>query len=72
MDYLAHGWSAEEMCRQHPHLRLAEVHAALASYFDHQQEIDDEIRREWEAVEKARSQAVRSPFYVRMHAQGKL
>jgi len=72
MDYLTHGWSAEEMCRQHPHLRLAETLAALVYYFDHQQEVDEEIQREWEAVEEARSHAVRSPFYVRMHAQGRL
>lgn len=46
MDYLAHGWSVEEMCRQYPHLHLSEVHSAMAYYFDHQAEIDDEIRRE--------------------------
>ena len=45
MDYLAHGWSAEEMCRQHPALKPAEVHAAMAYYFDHQAEIDREIAR---------------------------
>ena len=40
MDYLAYGWSVEEMCRQHPYLSLAEAHAAMAYYFDHQEEID--------------------------------
>lgn len=72
MDYLAHGWSAEEMCRQHPDLELAEVHAAMAYYFDHQQEIDEEIRCEWEAVGKDCSTRKQSPFYVRLHAQGRL
>ena len=46
MDYLAHGWSPDEMCRQHPHLRLAESHAAMAYYYDHQDEIDREIQDE--------------------------
>lgn len=46
MDYLAHGWSPDEMCRQHPGLRLAEVHSAMAFYYDHQDEIDGEIAAE--------------------------
>ena len=69
MDYVAYGWSVEEMCRQHPHLRLAEAHAAMAYYFDHQEEIDTEIRTEWE---QADSQSVRSPFFVRLRTQGLL
>jgi len=54
MDYLAHGWSAEEMCRQHPYLRPAEVHAALSYYYDHRQEIDGEIAAENAEAEAAR------------------
>jgi hypothetical protein len=38
MDYLAYGWSVEEMCRQHSYLTLSEAHAAMMYYFDHQQE----------------------------------
>ncbi|MBW3598038.1 MAG: DUF433 domain-containing protein [Planctomycetes bacterium] len=54
MDYLAYGWSAEEMCRQHSYLTLAEAHAALAYYLDHQDEVDAEIRAEWEQVQEER------------------
>ena len=68
MDYLAYGWSAEEMCRQHPYLTLAEAHAAMVYYFDHQDEIDGEIRTEWEQAEQAKSQASPSPFLVRIRA----
>ena len=70
MDYLTHGWSADEMCRQHPLLSPAEADAAMAYYFDHQEEIDSEIRAEIEQSERERSQAARSPFYVRLHAKG--
>ncbi|AFY30691.1 DUF433 domain-containing protein [Calothrix sp. PCC 7507] len=69
MDYVAYGWSVEEMCRQHLHLSLAEAHAAMAYYFDHQEEIDAEIRTEWK---QADNQSVRSPFFVRMRTQGLL
>jgi hypothetical protein len=43
MDYIAYGWSVEEICRQHLYLTLAEAHAAMGYYFDHQEEIDPAI-----------------------------
>ena len=46
MDYLAHGWSPEEMVRQHPGLSLAEIHAAMAYYYDNPAQIDAEIEAE--------------------------
>lgn len=72
MDYLAYGWSVEEMCRQHPYLKPSEAHAAMAYYFDHQDEIDSEIRTEWEQAQQAKSQASPSPFFMRMQAKGLL
>ena len=44
-DHLAHHWDAEDICRQYPYLSLAQVHAALTYYYDHQQEIEQEIDR---------------------------
>jgi hypothetical protein len=72
MDYLAHGWSLDEMCRQHPYLRPAEVHAAMAYYFDHLDEIEGEIRAEWRHVLHGRSRSAPSPFFVRLRARGLL
>lgn len=59
MDHLAHGWTAEEMCRQHPYLTLAETHAAMLYYWDHREEIDSEIRDEWQ---QADHEAARMPL----------
>lgn len=70
MDYLAHGWSADEICRQYPHLLTAEVHAAMAYYFDHQAEIDAEIRAEWAAAEQECRETPRSPFLQKLIAKG--
>ena len=70
MDYLAHGWSPDEMCRQHPYLRLAESHAAMAYYYDHQDEIDQEIQRELQEIEDLREQTERSPLFHRLRAKG--
>jgi hypothetical protein len=72
LDYLAYGWSPDEMCRQHSYLTPAEAHAAMAYYFDHQDEIDDEIRLETEQTREAQTNATRSPFYARMKAKGLL
>jgi len=70
MDYLAHGWSADEMCRQHPHLSIAEAHAAMAYYFDHQEQVDTEIREEFQTAQAARKEQPDSPFFTRLRAQG--
>lgn len=68
MEYLAYGWSPDEMCRQHPYLSQAEAHAAMTYYFDHQTEIEEEIRREVGQVSER--PATQSPFYARMKAKG--
>jgi uncharacterized protein (DUF433 family) len=72
MDYLAHGWSAEEMCRQHPALTPAEVHAAMAYYFDHQAEIDREIREEQAQLAQDSQGRPKSDLLARMRAMGRL
>lgn len=72
MDYLAYGWSVSEICRQHPYLTLSEAHAAMAYYFDNQEEIDREIRTEWEEAEQLKQHSPPSPFLVRMRASGLL
>lgn len=39
------GMLPEELVRTFPNLTLAQVHDALSYYYDHQAEIDDEIRK---------------------------
>lgn len=41
------GMSADAIVDAHPHLSLSDVHAALAYYYDHQ----EDIRREWEEAD---------------------
>lgn len=70
MDYLAHGWTPDEMCRHYPHLTPAETHAAMMYYYDHQAEIDAEIQAELADVRAAQAAAAPSPFMLRMQARG--
>jgi uncharacterized protein (DUF433 family) len=72
MDYLAHGWSPDEMCRHYPHLTPAEAHAAMMYYYDHQSEIDEEIRAELAEVRTSQVHASPNPFELRMRAKGLL
>lgn len=70
MDHLAYGWSVEEMARHHPYLTLSELYAAMGYYFDHQEEIDQEINLEWEQVQQEKKQVSPSPFFLRMKSKG--
>jgi uncharacterized protein (DUF433 family) len=69
MDYLAHGWSPDEMCRHHSHLTPAEAHAAMY-YYDHQDEIGAEIQAEFSVFRASRAAATPSPFLLRMQSKG--
>lgn len=72
MDHLAHGWSAEKICEEYPHLRPAEVHSAMAYYYDHRQEIEGEIEAEIKAIDAARAAAAPSAVVLRLRAKGLL
>jgi uncharacterized protein (DUF433 family) len=53
-DYVWRGWSAEEIALKYPYpyLTPAEVHAAMAYYFDHREEIDQELSAEYRDVDE--------------------
>src|SRR2546421_4020641 len=72
IDYLNHGWSADEICIHYPHLKPAEVHSAMAYYFDHQAEIDSEIEAEQRLIDESRKNAKPTPVELRLRAQGLL
>jgi uncharacterized protein (DUF433 family) len=72
LDRIAHGWSAEEIHFQHPHLSLGQIHAALAYYYDHKADFDAEIQRSLEHVEELRAKAGESRIRKKLRAMGKL
>jgi uncharacterized protein (DUF433 family) len=69
-DYLAYGWSVDEMHRQHPDLSLADLHAAMAYYYDHQEEIDDEIAAEVDQADRDLRTKPRPPVWLKLKAKG--
>jgi len=42
-EHIGHGWSADTIYENHPGLTLAQIHAALAWFYDHQEEMENEI-----------------------------
>jgi len=46
LDKLAYGWSPEEIHFQHAHLSLAQIHSALAYYYENQDALDAQIERD--------------------------
>lgn len=55
VEHLAHGWSPEELHFQHGgKISMAQIHAALAYYYDHKNTMDAEIDRELSDVETLR------------------
>ena len=59
------GLSVDEILLHHPTLTLGDVHAALAYYYDHLEEIREELRVEQEYV-AAFQPAHRSPLQAKL------
>jgi uncharacterized protein (DUF433 family) len=72
MDYLARGLGPEDLVRHYPYLKLAEVHAAMAYYHDHQAEIDAEIQAELDQLETEPNPNLRSPVWLKLKAAGRI
>jgi uncharacterized protein (DUF433 family) len=72
LDKIADGLSPEEIHAEDPDLLLAQIHAALSYYYDHQAEIDAEIERQVREVDAMAAQASNSPLRRRLRAAGKL
>ena len=64
------GRDAEEIQRQHPHLTLAQIYAALTYYHDHRQHFDSEIRYQLKDVDLIASRQEPSPVRAKLRTAG--
>lgn len=71
-EHVEMGMSPPEILEAHPHLTLAQIHDALSYYYDHEAEIQAELREADEFVEKMREETGPSPVAARLRAEGKL
>lgn len=66
----AYGWSPEELHFQHPYLTLGQIHSALAYYWDHQEELDQDIERRLRFVDQIQQPLKPSKLEARLKAKG--
>jgi len=70
LEKTAYGWSPEELHFQHPYLSLGQIHSALAYYWDHQDELDQDIERRLEFVDNLKATLNPTPLVARLKAKG--
>jgi uncharacterized protein (DUF433 family) len=66
LDFEVIGKTPDEIVASLPHLTLSQVYAALAYYFDHRDEILDEVRQDKEFVKKLKSQTGPGPLEMKL------
>ena len=68
-EHMPYGWSPEELYFQHPYLTLGQIYSALASYWDHAQELNKAIEHDLHKMEPTRQAAEPSPLVARLKAK---
>lgn len=69
---IAYGWSPEELHFQHPYLTLGQIYSALAYYWDHVEELNQDIERRLQNIDQIRQAAGPSPLVARLKSKGLL
>ena len=72
LDHLAYGWSPEKVEFQHPHLTLGQIHSALAYYWDHKAELDEDIERRLQIVDQLQHTKSSTSLAERLKARGRI
>ena len=44
LEYVYMGLNVDQICKSHPHITRGQIHAALSYYYDHQDEIEKDIK----------------------------
>ena len=69
LDHLVYGWSPEELHLQHPHLTMGQIHSALAYYWDHKAELDQDLERRLQLVDQLKQTTPSSSLVERLKAR---
>jgi hypothetical protein len=72
LDKVAYGWSPEELRFQHPDLTLGQIHSALAYYWDHQDELDQDIERRLQEINRIQTIYESSALKLKLKEKGLL
>ena len=70
LEKTAYGWSPEELHFQHPYLTLGQIYSALAYYWDHQEDLDQDIERRLEFVDQVQQSMRKTLLMARLKSKG--
>ena len=62
IDSEVHGMTPDEIAAGFPQLTLAQIHGALAYYFDHRDEIQNEVREDRDLVQEMKGKTGSGPL----------
>jgi len=68
----AYGWTPEQLHENYPHISMSQIYSALAYYWDRKQELDTDMERRYQFVEKLRQEAGESPVTKKLRTLGYL
>ena len=69
LDHLAYGWSPEELHFQHLYLSMGQIYSALAYYWDHKAELDQDLERRLQFIDHVQQTTQPTPLAERLKAQ---
>ena len=52
LKYVHMGLNVDQICKSHPHITRGQIHAALSYYYDHQEEIEGDIKDDEEFAKR--------------------
>jgi uncharacterized protein (DUF433 family) len=70
LDYLAWGLYPDQIQRQHPHLSLAQIHAAFTYYYDHKDDLDRLMAARDRLAQEFQDRQGESPVRAKLRAMG--
>ena len=73
LDKIGYGLTPDQIYEEYDrYLSLAQIHAAFSYYYDHQGEIDAEIKRQEEEYKRLHAQDANSPIRQKLRQLGKI
>ncbi|HEY3288504.1 MAG TPA: DUF433 domain-containing protein [Anaerolineae bacterium] len=66
----SYGWSPEELHFQFPYLTIGQIYSALAYYYDHQEQLDQDIARRARIVQDIKQLSPTPSLVSQLKAQG--
>src|ERR1700735_508699 len=68
LDHIAWGLDADQIHKQHPHLSIGSIHSALAYFYDHKPQIEEEIKSEMAQADAFFASRPPSPALAKLRA----